>query len=418
MQKLIAKIFLIIICLSINITPGEYSMNSQNESFSLEKFLNKIENFESNEEKDEFIKKFILKNKGSFPLLENDTTAVFFYYGNTDSAGVIGDNTFWAETKYMQRVEGTSLFYLKENFESDARIEYWLMFGKDSFPSIDSLNQYIVLNGFGQISELAMPDYKRHEYFTNYIHGEKGEFDFLKHHNIPSKYLNYPHDIHVYLPPGYSETIDYPVVYLQDGYDYVEFAATPYVLNRLIEENKIEPLIAVFITPPNRFEPKFPNRMTEYGMNDDYVKFFVHELVPFIDNNYSTKKDKDARLVGGASYGGLISFYIGFSHPEIFGKAYSQSGYHSFQKNRMINLVKESEVKDFSVYIDVGTYEKIVGANLLPEGERDFLQGNRDMNKALQEKGYDFVYREYPEGHTWGNWRRYLIDALIYFFGE
>ena len=208
------------------------------------------------------------------------------------------------------------------------------------------------------------------------------------------------------------------MIYLQDGYDYVEFAATPYVLNRLIEENKIEPLIAVFVTPPNRFEPKFPNRMTEYGMNDDYVKFFVHELVSFIDKNYSTKNSKDARLVAGASYGGLISFYIGFSHPEIFGKAYSQSGYHSFEKNRMINLVKESAVKDFSIYLDVGTYEKIVGANLLPEGERDFLQGNRNMNKALQEKGYDFIYREYPEGHTWGNWRRYLIDALIYFFGE
>jgi enterochelin esterase-like enzyme len=39
------------------------------------------------------------------------------------------------------------------------------------------------------------------------------------------------------------------------------------------------------------------------------------------------------------------------------------------------------------------------------------------MKDALAEKGYDFVYKEYPEGHTWGNWRRHLIDALIHFYG-
>jgi enterochelin esterase-like enzyme len=40
------------------------------------------------------------------------------------------------------------------------------------------------------------------------------------------------------------------------------------------------------------------------------------------------------------------------------------------------------------------------------------------MQEVLKKKNYDFVYREYPEGHTWGNWRRHLIDALIHFFGK
>lgn len=391
-------------------------MKNQNDVF--ENYLRAVNNVAGTDEKKQLTDAFLKQvGKDQYPIFENDTTYVLLYRGNKDSAGVIGDMTNWVDILWMTKIEGTDLFYYRGNAEPGARLEYWLMYGKNGFPSIDSLNQYIVLNGFGQISELAMPGYKRHEYFDNYIHGEKGSGKSLKHHNIPSEYLKYDHDIHVYLPPNYSNDKNYPVLYLNDGYDYVEFAATPHVLDRLIKENKIEPIIAVFVTPPNRFEPKFPNRMTEYGMNDDYVKFLVDELVPFIDENYSTRQNSRGRMIEGASYGGLISFYVAFSRPEVFGNVYSQSGYHSFQKNRMINLVKESDVKDIKVYIDVGTYEEVIGANLLPDGERNFTQGNRDMKDALAEKGYDFVYKEYPEGHTWGNWRRHLIDALIHFYG-
>lgn len=394
-------------------------MSSDNESnFNLNNFLSTIQKINTDEEKQNYINEFIEKHKGNFPLFENDTTVVFFYYGEKDSAGIIGDMTYWAESKRMVRIEKTNLYYYKDNYESNARLEYWLTFGKGNYPSIDSLNQYKVLNGFGEISELAMPAYQRSEYFNDFIHGEKYSSDLLKHHNVPSEYLNYNHDIHVYLPPNYSVDKKYPVIYLNDGYDYVEFAATPYVLDSMIEKNKIEPIIAVFITPPNRLEPKVPNRMTEYGMNDDYVRFLTEELVPFIDENYFTLRDKRSRLIAGSSYGGLISFYIGFSRPDVFGNVYSQSGYHSFKKNRMIELVKENAAKDIKVYLDVGTYEKIVGADLLPEEERNFTQCNRDMKEVLSPKGYDFVYKEYPEGHTWGNWRRHLIDALIHFYGK
>ena len=355
---------------------------------------------------------------GQYPIFENDSDYVLLYQGPIDSVGIMGDMTNWFEFIPMTNIKGTDLYYYRGTTEPDARLEYWVLFGEKGFPSIDSLNEFSVLNGFGPISELAMPQYKRHPYFYNYIRGEKGVFPDLKHHVVPSKYLNYDHDVHVYLPPGYSEDKEYPVIYGNDGYDYVEFAVTPYVLDRLIEEDKIEPVIAVFVTPPNRFKPEVPNRMTEYGMNDDYVKFLADELVPLIDENYSTIKDPKGRMIFGSSYGGLISFYVAFSRPDVFGMAHSQSGYHSFEKNRMINLVKESEKKNFRSYVDVGTYEEKVGATLLPPDELNFTVGNRELKKALEEKGYDFVYKEYHEGHTWGNWRRHLIDSLIYFFGK
>ncbi|NOG97752.1 MAG: esterase family protein [Ignavibacteriae bacterium] len=354
----------------------------------------------------------------TFPLVEDDTTVVLIYQGDADSVAVLGDMGNWVDKFPMNKIEGTNLFYLRQNYPSDARLEYWLQFGKEELPATDPLNPYKTLNGFGEISELAMPDYFRHQFFDDYKFGKKGELDLVNKFLLPEGILPYEHDVHVYLPPDYSSgNENYPAVYFQDGIDYIEFAQTPFVINNLIKDNLIEPVIAVFVTSPNRHIPEEPNRMTEYGMNDNYVKFFTDELVPWVDSKFRTIKNSQSRLVVGDSFGGLISTYIAFSRPDVFGLAYSQSGYHSFQKDRLIKKISEAEQKNVRLYVDTGIYERKVGAAFLPKEEGDFLLGNRRLKDILEKKNYDFVYKEYNEGHTWGNWRRHLIDALIHFFG-
>ena len=382
-------------------------------------YLVKVNDIQDSQQKIELTESFLSDVRAAqYPLYENDTTYVLLYQGEIDSVGIIGDMTNWVDILWMTQIEGTDLFYYRGNAEPDARLEYWLMFDPKGFPITDPWNEYKVLNGLGELSELAMPQYIRHPYFSDYIHGEKGSADDLKVHEINSGVLGYPHTIHVYLPPDYSQDKKYPVLYLQDGIDYVEFAQVPQTLDRLINENKIKSIIAVFVTPPNRLKADFPNRMSEYGLNDDYVKFFADELVPFIDKNYSTIPDSANRLVAGDSFGGLISAYIPLARTDVFANGYSQSGYQSFQGDKLINAYKASEKKAIKLYVDSGTYEQKVGASFLPKDEIDFISANRRFKKVLEEKGYNFVYHEYPEGHTWGNWRRHMIDALIYFFGK
>jgi enterochelin esterase-like enzyme len=99
-------------------------------------------------------------------------------------------------------------------------------------------------------------------------------------------------------------------------------------------------------------------------------------------------------------------------------QAYSQSGYFSFNNNRLLKLFDEQPAKKLKLFFDIGTYEEKVGADFLPSAELDFTDANRKMRDILLYKEYDFMYKEYHEGHTWGNWRRHLIDGLIYFFGN
>ncbi len=387
--------------------------------FNFQNFLEEISSTKSIEEKNEMVDALLnsLKEIG-YPLFENDTTVVLLYSGDSSHVEVIGDMTNWEYGIPMIKIKDTKLFYLEVSYETSARLEYWLRFNEKDFPFTDPLNTYKSLNGFGEISELAMPKYERHPYFNDYLHGRKGSYDALQEFEIPSAILSYSHTIHVYLPPNYDSAKKYSTVYFQDGRDYIEFAIVPLVLNELINSKKIDPVIAVFVTPPNLHQPKVPNRMTEYGLNDNYVNFFVKELVPFIDSKFSTFANSENRLVIGDSFGGLISAYISFSHPEIFKMVYSQSGYHSFKKDKLINLFKHSDKKPIKLYVDSGTYERKVGASFLPSEENDFLEGNRRFKKVLEDKNYNLIYKEYYEGHTWGNWRRHLIDALIYFFGN
>lgn len=353
------------------------------------------------------------------PLIDNNSRVTFFYFGDVQKVGLIGDMTEWLHTQYFTRIEDTNLFYFQAEFPPDARLEYNFMVDDIDALATDPLNPHLSLNGLGPLSELAMPGYRHHRYFHDFRSGQKGTYDNIVTHELPPGRLGYAHRIHVYRPPGYDASNEnLPVIYLQDGEDYIEFAQVPLVLNQMIAAGDIEPLIAVFEAPPNRHLPGEPNRMTQYGMNDNYVSFFCDELVPFIDKQYRTRNDPQQRLVAGPSYGGLISAYIAIERPDVFGMAYSQSGYLSCEKDRTIGRYADSITQPLRIFVDVGYYERCVGAAFLPASETDFLAGNRRFREVLQAKKYDFIYREYPEGHTWGNWRRHLIDGLKHFFGK
>ena len=351
-----------------------------------------------------------------YPFYEGDSKAVLVYKGKAENVALLSDLTGWTDPISFNPLQGTDLFYLILEIEPDARIQYLLMI--DGNAIVDPANKFKSLHGLGAMSELAMPKYERHPYLNDFLYGREGSYNGLLKHSLPPGALPYIHEVHIYLPPDYSTKLEYPTVYFHDGPDYIRFALASYSINRLIIEKKIEPCIAVFVTPPNLHQPEEPNRSTEYGMNDEYVKFFCDELVPFVDNNYSTIRSEKRRLVVGDSYAGLISFYIAYSRTDVFANAYSQSGYFSFNDNKLLKLLDEQPAKQINLYFDIGTYEEKVGADFLPSGELDFTDANRKMREILLYKDYNFMYKEYYEGHTWGNWRRHLSDGLIYFFGN
>ncbi len=337
----------------------------------------------------------------------NDVT--FLYRGAADSVKVYGDFTSWTFKLKMRKLPETDLFYLKLSFEQDARLDYKLIVNNQEM--LDPLNKGVGPSGHGDHSELTMPDFSRSLELKVSEKTAKGALTALNH---LSKVLGYDHKVFVYLPVGYDTgKAQYPVIYFQDGSDYVNFAKTPTILDNMIASKAIPPVIGVFVVPPSE---STRNRVTEYSLNDAYVKFFMTELIPFVDKKYRTNQTSTARFAVGASFGGLISLYLAFTNPNQISTAASQSGYVSFKNDTLLTMFKQSPAKPIRVYADVGTYEKNVGG--FPPGttEGNFYRANRNFRKILEQKEYAFGYRDFHDGHSWGRWRNELPYILRWFF--
>lgn len=172
--------------------------------------------------------------------------------------------------------------------------------------------------------------------------GSTNHAKIIYHNGFPSAFIK-ARNIEVWIPPNYDPKTRYDVIYIHDGQNVFN-ASTSYAgiswemdstMNDLIEKGKIRPAIVVAIwNSPDRFSEYMPNLSNrpltslmdstvnnEKLLSDEYLKFIVHELKPFIDNNYSTKRHPENTFIMGSSMGGLISLYAITEYPEIFGGA-------------------------------------------------------------------------------------------------
>jgi predicted alpha/beta superfamily hydrolase len=185
------------------------------------------------------------------------------------------------------------------------------------------------------------------------INLHKGKLD--RHENFQSQYVSM-RNIDVWLPDGYTETEKYSVLYMHDGQMLFDSSKTwnrqewgvDEVISDLTDNGLIHSTIVVGIwnlenyrhaeyfpqKPYMQLSKTFrdslidglkqnnnPKQLQTEVTSDNYLKFIVDELKPYIDSKYSTKTDREHTFICGSSMGGLISFYAICEYPEIFGGA-------------------------------------------------------------------------------------------------
>jgi enterochelin esterase-like enzyme len=331
------------------------------------------------------------------PFIE-DNTANFIYIGYADEVSVAGDFNGWNPNEAeMDRLNGTVFWYFTKAFELNVRLDYKIVINGNEW-ILDSENPNTCIGGFGANSELAMPEYIQPweiNYNNNIEHGK------VEEKNLFSLNTNSDYQIKIYLPPGYDNKSSerYPAVYFQDGYDYIDAGYAINIIDNLTDSNKIEKVIAVFVNPASRNE--------EYALSkrNQYMLFFINELVPFIDSLYRTIPVPMKRGVIGDSYGGNISALISLYYPDVFANCGLHSGALFPNNNEALNLIINEPKKDIKFYLVQGTYE-------LP------VIDMREFRDALLSGGYEFKWLGLPEGHSWGLWRATIDEMLEYFFPE
>jgi enterochelin esterase family protein len=214
-----------------------------------------------------------------------------------------------------------------------------------------------------------------------------------------------PRTIKVYTPANYSMLSKLPSVYVHDGNDAIAFAKFTVILDNLIEEKKIQPVIAVFIPPIERSEEYlFPKR-------EQFINAVTNEIVPLIDSLYKTERSPKSRAVMGISNGGHISLSIAISRPDIFSKVAGQS---STISPMLIEAAQKNSLPPLTMYLDCGVYDI---DRIDPQyGRVIFLEKNRVFHRSLLAIKYPHIYKEFNDGHEWANWRERMPEILQLFF--
>jgi enterochelin esterase-like enzyme len=359
----------------------------------MEKFIGDVNN--SPREKRQAMVDSLLASISEFPIAQSDT-AYFVYTSNSAHTVLIaGDFNGWNPgAATMQAIEGSDMYYLRQIFHRDARLDYKYVVNGSNW-ILDPRNPNTVSGGYGANSELAMPAYVHPpeiDFRSDIQHGTISNFTHT------SEMLGNSRSIRVYLPPGYEPEREttYPLVFVNDGNEYVQLGSMINVLDYLIAEQTIEKLIVVFIDPVNR--------MVEYTLDSNYTDMLKHELLPLIERRYHVSQDPYQRLIIGASLGGLVSAYTVYRHPQTFALCASQSGAFWYDDGWLISAfdsLEDSEWRRF--YLDWGTYY-------------DTAESGEDLESVLKAKEFQTASKKWHEGHSWGNWRAHIDDLLVYHF--
>lgn len=166
--------------------------------------------------------------------------------------------------------------------------------------------------------------------------------------NFKSRFVS-DRQIEIYLPPGYdtNQSVGYPVLYMHDGQNVFN-PATAYggkdwgvdeALDSLVPLGKVPPMIVVavwnakskrtaefmpqdpYATLPDTLKQVFIRRAAQPPFSNDYLRFLVEEVKPYIDATYHTNPSMESTGVMGSSFGGLISLYAITKYPHIFSRA-------------------------------------------------------------------------------------------------
>lgn len=231
----------------------------------------------------------------------------------------------------------------------------------------------------------------------------------------------------VYLPPGYEEQqLEYPVLYLLHGMGGDEEAwqtlgRLGQIMDNLIASGRVTPMVVVMpnghtsnaAAPGHSVKGEYPIAFARPDVGSGDMESTFMEIVRFIESRYRVKREKKSRAIAGLSMGGSHTLFISAANPDVFDYV------GLFSAAFRINDKSKHEV-----YVDFEhnlANQMAAGYQLywIGMGATDFLyQTGVDYRKRLDQLGMDYVYQESDGGHTWSNWRKYLIQFSSLLFKE
>jgi enterochelin esterase family protein len=253
--------------------------------------------------------------------------------------------------------------------------------------------------------------------------------------------------MHVYTPPGYeSGSKKYPVFYLLHGSGDTDDAwpgvgRAGFILDNLIASGKAVPMIVVLPAghqpaatptdaPPAQPAPSGSAAQAPPAVNP-FTLEFLNDVMPYVERHYRVKSSREDRAIAGLSMGGSQTLDIAFRHLAQFayigvfssgaslGGARAETppapGAAAAQATPPAAATPAPSRPDWEAthLADLDNAKLKKGTRLvwLATGADDRLMPNTKTTVDLLRKhGFAPEFKESAGGHTWLNWRDYLIE--------
>lgn len=218
--------------------------------------------------------------------------------------------------------------------------------------------------------------------------------------------------IQIYLPRGYADNTwrRYPVLYLHDGQNvfgnggnngswHAEEAA-----DVLIRSARIRELIIVAIDYSDRrlweLNPDYEGDPT---WNQNYNRFLIEELMPYVNQNFRTLTGPQNTGILGSSFGGIGSISAVLELPGVFGRlgAMSTSFWATNIRNRLVAGEIPASVR---IYLDAGDFSD--GGDGTVIARDGLIRTGRLLNDNLR------FQIGLGQDHSEASWAVRLPDAL------
>ncbi len=295
----------------------------------------------------------------------------------------------------------------------------------DGYTTTDSANPYLY-------RDVA----NNYNYF--FVPGELA--DYFQVHDVPhgtvtatwyhSAATNADRRITIYTPAGYEQSATrYPVLYLLHGSGgdetaWLQSGRVVRILDNLIAQGKVQPMIVVMpngvistTAAPGEtdinldFRPRLTNQIPGAYKNGIFELSFP-EIVNFIDTRYRTVAEKSARAVAGLSMGGFHAMFISANYPEMFDYVGLFSAGVNFSNVDMTLPAYVNLDAKLATQAEQGVKYYLVAC-----GVADVLYpSNCAITARMKAAGLDYHWHESSRGHSWSNWRKYLIEFTTHLF--
>jgi enterochelin esterase-like enzyme len=248
----------------------------------------------------------------------------------------------------------------------------------------------------------------------------KGE---LKRVDYDSKAVGVKRWMQVYTPPGYSKDKKYPQLYVLHGIggnereEWTRGGAAHVILDNLIADKKIEPMVVVFPNGNATAEPDAGGRGGFAGgrggpgggfggWGKPFENDLLKDIIPYIEANYSVVADRDHRAVAGLSMGGGQALNIGLSNLDFFAWVGGfSSAPNTNPPEQLVADPKKANEQLRLLYVSCGNKDGLIRVS----------QG---VHTYLKENGVRHIWHVDDHAHDFQHWKKGLYNFAQLIFKD